>query len=83
MSTESARRRVLISAWLKREGLTSRQLEGACHISRQTMTAIRRGRDVRLSTMVKILRGARALSRRRVAIEELFDFEGADGNGSS
>lgn len=74
MTVEAPRKRVLVSAWLKREGLTSTRLEAATRISRQTMTAIRAGRDVRLSTMVKILHGARALSQRHVAIEELFDF---------
>lgn len=68
-----------LAEWLKREGLSSRQLEDECHICRQTMTEIRGGRDVRLSTMVKILRGARALSRRRVVIDELFDFDSPDG----
>lgn len=72
------RSRVLISSWLRREGHASRQLEDKCRISRQTMTAIRAGRDVRLSTMVKILSGARALTHRYVAIEELFDFENHD-----
>jgi hypothetical protein len=72
---ELPRKRVLIAAWLRREHLTSRQLEDETRISRQTMTALKAGRDVRLSTMVKILEGARVLAHRRVAIEELFDFD--------
>lgn len=77
-SEGSQRKRVLISGWLQREHSTSRQLEEQSGISRQTMTAIKAGRDVRLSTMVKILSGARALAHRRVAIDELFDFDSAD-----
>lgn len=36
---------------------------------------IRKGRDVRLSTMVRILRAARAETGRRVGMEELFDID--------
>lgn len=69
------RSRILIRHWLKRNGFSSAQLEIETKIHRQTMTAIKNGRDIRLSTIVKILRGARALAKRRVAVEELFDFE--------
>lgn len=69
-----------LAEWLKREGFSSRQLEDECHICRQTMTEIRGGRDVRLSTIVKILRGARTLSQRRVTVDELFNFDSFDGD---
>jgi hypothetical protein len=72
--TEPATR---LQQWLDDHGFTSAQLERATGICRPTMSAIRKGRDVRKSTMLKILVGATALAGRVVTVEELFDFDPA------
>lgn len=66
---------VRIQEWLRKEGLSSAQLEAASDTRRTTMQKIRAGRDVRLSTIKKVLKGAREVSNRQVAVEELFDFD--------
>jgi len=67
--------RIKISEWLAREGFKSKDYERIVGIHRQTMTAIKRGRDLRLSTSVKLLEGTRKLAKRRVGIEELVDLD--------
>jgi predicted transcriptional regulator len=64
-----------LQAFLDDAGLTSAQLEAETGISRQSMTKIRGGRDVRRHTMTRILKGVRVLTGRSVTIDELFDFE--------
>ena len=61
--------------WLEANGFTSAQLEKATKITRQSIGQIRRGRDVRRSTMIRLLRGCRALARRNVPMEEIFDLD--------
>jgi hypothetical protein len=65
--------KTFIPEFLKEERLTSAQLERASRTSRQAMTQIRAGRDVRLSTMHRILAGARREARRAVEMKELWD----------
>jgi predicted transcriptional regulator len=68
--------RTPLSKFLERNNLTSAQLEIASGISRQSMTRIRAGhRDVRLSTIIRIVRAARRLTRRQVQAHELFDLD--------
>lgn len=69
-----------LQSFLDVEGITSARLEAETGISRQSMTKIRAGRDVRRKTMLRILTGVRNLTRRDVGIEELFDL---DPNGST
>ena len=69
------RRKTRLQEFLDRETLTSAQLEAATGISRQGMTKIRAGQDLRLRTMRRILDGARRLTGRNVRMEELFDLE--------
>jgi hypothetical protein len=64
-----------LQKWLDAEGFTSAQLEAVTGISRQTMTKIRAGSDVRWKTMVRILRGVRTLSQRNVGMDEVFDLD--------
>ena len=68
----------LLQAFLDANGLTSAQLEAETGISRQSMTKIRAGRDVRRKTMMKILRGVRALTKLRVRMDELFELDPDD-----
>ena len=63
-----------LQTWLDAEGFDSVDLESASGVCRQTMTHAKAGRDVRLSTIIRITRGARILARRHVSAEELFDF---------
>lgn len=70
-----------LQQWLDVNGFTSAALERAIMsatgttISRQSMTKIRHGADVRLSTVIRIRRGAGLLANRPVSVEELFDFD--------
>ena len=70
-----------LQQWLDANGFTSADLERAIvaatgtTISRQSMTKIRHGADLRQSTMVRIRHGAESLAGRQVGIEELFDFD--------
>ena len=64
-----------LQQWLDAHAYTSAQLERATGMSRQSTTQIRRGRDLRLTTMLRILRGCRALASRTVMMDEIFDLD--------
>jgi DNA-binding Xre family transcriptional regulator len=64
-----------LQEWLDRNGFTSAQLEKEIAMSRQAMTKIRAGGDVRRKTMVRINRGCSHLARRPVAMDEIFDLD--------
>jgi transcriptional regulator with XRE-family HTH domain len=61
--------------WLEANGFTSAQLEKKTKITRQSVGQIRRVRDVRRSTMIRVLRACRALAHRKVGMEEIFDLD--------
>lgn len=65
----------LLQQWLDAHAYTSAQLERETGMSRQSTTQIRGGRDLRLTTMLRILRGCRALAGRKVLMEEIFDLD--------
>lgn len=44
-------------------------------MSRPTFLRVRKGRDVRLSTMIRILRAVRLEAGRRVRMDELFEID--------
>lgn len=67
--------RTCLQLWLNEKGFTSAQLEAATGISRQSMTKIRGGSDVRWKTMLRILRGARALTGSKTRMDEVFDLD--------
>jgi predicted transcriptional regulator len=67
--------RTRLQAFLDANGFTSAQLEATTSIARQTMTRIRAGRDLRLSTMLRILQGVRRIANWRVQIHEIFDVD--------
>ena len=81
MPKEPPHHRTRLQRWLNENEFTSADLERAIRsatltgISRQSMTKIRRGADVRQSAMIRIKQGASLLAQRPVAIEELFDFD--------
>ena len=64
-----------LQQWLNSNAYTSAQLERETGMSRQSTTQIRGGRDLRLSTMLRILRGCRALALRKVVMDEIFDLD--------
>jgi transcriptional regulator with XRE-family HTH domain len=64
-----------LKEWLAANGLTSAQLEREIHMTRQSMGRIKRGQDVRRRTMIRLLRGCRALAHRKVMMEEIFDLD--------
>jgi DNA-binding Xre family transcriptional regulator len=64
-----------LQAWLDQNGFTSADLEADTGISRQSMTKIRAGADVRRRTMMRILVGCTTLARRKVSMEEIFDLD--------
>lgn len=68
-----------LQQWLDAHRFTSAQLEAVTKISRQSMTRIRGGKDVRLSTMRRIQAGASRLAERPVRMEELWDLDPDDG----
>lgn len=69
--------KTLLQTFLDANGFTSAQLERQIAMARPTMSRIRRGSDLRLSTMKRILAGVRQLSNRPVRMEEIFDLEPA------
>jgi predicted transcriptional regulator len=69
------RKQTRLQSWLDENELTSAQLEEKTGISRQAMTKIRAGGDVRRKTMMKILKGARELKGATVMMDELFDLD--------
>jgi len=69
------RRVTRLQAFIKKERIESVQLENAIPIARQTMGRTRRGGDLRLSTMRRILAGVRAVVGRRVSMDEIFSPE--------
>jgi transcriptional regulator with XRE-family HTH domain len=64
-----------LQQWLNAHGFSSAELERATGMSRQSTTQIRGGRDLRLTTMLRILRGCRALASRKVVMDEIFDLD--------
>jgi predicted transcriptional regulator len=64
-----------LQRFLQVNGLTSARLEKEIHMSRQSLTKIRGGHDVRQGTMLRILRGCRALTGRKVLMDEIFDLD--------
>lgn len=64
-----------LQQWLDDRQLTSVQLEEKSGISRQSMTKIRAGSDMRKKTMIRIARGASLLAERPVLMDELFDLD--------
>lgn len=80
MSTEngqkSGRQPTRLQSWLDTNGFTSAQLERKVPMSRQSMTKVRAGRDVRRKTMIRILRAARDLKNDpMVKMDDLFDLD--------
>jgi transcriptional regulator with XRE-family HTH domain len=64
-----------LQEWLDTNGFTSAQLERVTKMSRQSLGQIRNGRDVRRRTMLRLLRGCRALAKRPVQMDEIFDLD--------
>jgi transcriptional regulator with XRE-family HTH domain len=64
-----------LQQWLDDRQLTSAQLETKSGISRQTMTKIRAGSDLRKKTMIRIARAASVLAATPVLMDELFDLD--------
>jgi predicted transcriptional regulator len=73
--TDTTAKTTPLQAFLDANDLTSAQLEAEAKISRQTMTKIRKGRDVRRKTMLKILGGLRRLLGRKVEMHEIFNLD--------
>ena len=61
--------------WLEANDVTSAQLEKETKISRQSVARIRKGADIRRSTMIRLLRACRVLARRTVQMDEIFDLD--------
>jgi predicted transcriptional regulator len=86
MTTSTSKRRgssrrseaTQLRRFLKANGLKSAQVEREVPISRQTMTRIKRGGDLRLSTMRRILSGVRRVAGRAVEMNEIFDLDPKD-----
>lgn len=66
-----------LQQWLDDHEFTSAQLEAETGIARQSMTKIRRGQDVRMKTMLRILKAARRMKGPEVQITDLFDLDPA------
>jgi predicted transcriptional regulator len=64
-----------LQRFLDSEGISSAAIEKRSGIARPTLYHIRLGRDVRLSTMRRILRSIRKESGREVRMEEIFEIE--------
>jgi hypothetical protein len=64
-----------LKQWLMKNSFTAAQLERASHTTHQSMSKYLRGEDLRFSTMRRLLHGARILAGRRVAPDEVFDFD--------
>jgi predicted transcriptional regulator len=77
---KAARRRVTtkLQRFLLAECISSAAIEKRSGIARPTFFQIRAGRDVRLSTMVRVLRAVRQETGRRVRMEDIFDIDPDD-----
>jgi predicted transcriptional regulator len=64
-----------LQRFLVAEGIPCAAIEKRSGIARPSFFQIRSGRDVRLSTMVRILRAVREEAGRRVGMEEIFDVD--------
>jgi predicted transcriptional regulator len=60
---------------MRGEGMTAAAIEKQANISRPSFYRIRKGQDVRLSTMLRVLRAVRAALGRRVRMDEIFDLD--------
>ncbi len=67
--------RTKIPEFLRKEGLTSDDLETASGTNRKTMTKYKRDGNLRLTSMLRILCGARRLTARRVVMDELWELD--------
>jgi predicted transcriptional regulator len=75
VAPQARQRPTPLQTFLTASGLTSAQLERLTGIARPSMTKIRHGQDVRLTTMRRILAAVRTLTGRHVAMDEIFDLE--------
>lgn len=64
-----------LQRFLEAEGIRAAAIERRSGMSRPTFLRVRKGRDVRLSTMIRILRAVREEAGRRVRMEELFEID--------
>lgn len=64
-----------LQAFLDANGIPAARLEAAAGMSRQHLRRIRLGQDIRLSTARRILHALRRITGRKVAVEEIFDFD--------
>jgi len=62
-----------VNKWIS-ENSSIVEMERACEMGRGEFYKIRMGIDLKLSTMIRVLDGARRATGRDVKIEELFDF---------
>jgi len=69
-----------ITAFLEKEGLTSEKLEAASRTNRRSMTKYKSGGNIRLTSMLRILCGARILTGRSVDMSELWDLDPSKGS---
>jgi transcriptional regulator with XRE-family HTH domain len=67
--------RTKLREFLSKENLTSEDLEAASGTNRKTMTKYKRGENLRFTTMLRILCGARHLAARKVDMSELWDLD--------
>jgi predicted transcriptional regulator len=72
---DRARVTTRLQRFLVAEGISSAAIEKRTGIARPSFFQIRTGRDVRLSTMVRILRAVREETGRHVRMEEIFDVD--------
>jgi transcriptional regulator with XRE-family HTH domain len=68
----------LLQRWLNENGFTAADLEKAAEMTRESLARPRRGKGVHLTTMLRILAGARKLAKRRVTMDELFPLDPDD-----
>ncbi len=67
-----------LQRFLEAEGIRAAAIERRSGMSRPTFLRVRKGRDVRLSTMIRILRAIRQETGRRVRMDELFEIDPED-----
>jgi predicted transcriptional regulator len=68
-------RETKLQRFMQGEGITAAAIEKNANISRPSFYRIRKGQDVRLSTMLRVLRAVRVALGRRVKMDEIFELD--------
>lgn len=73
--TTASNPRTRLQVFLDANHIVAARLEAEAGLSRQHLRRVRQGQDIRLSTARRILRALRQITGRKVAADEIFNFD--------